>query len=141
MCLITCLARFYRWNGQSLIRNVAIDGHPSESDQAKATDRDEAIRHTELCDRQLDALSRNVRCLRVKTNWECLHLGKAYEACGIVSTAFPSENLEPPTQLQVGPGTLTYPGCPPGNYQPCTRSMIRLYTAVCTRCPQKSPGT
>ena len=55
--------------------------------QAQGTDRDEVIRHIELCDLQLDALDRTARSLSVKTNWTYWHLGKAYEAFCIVSTS------------------------------------------------------
>jgi hypothetical protein len=76
----------YRQEGQSLIRDVAaINGPPRQIGQANAPDRDEVIRHIELCDRQLDALDRNARSLSVKTNWTYWHLGKAYEAFCIVS--------------------------------------------------------
>lgn len=80
-----------RQGGQSLTRDVAaINGPPRQIGQANAPDRDEVIRHIELCDRQLDALDRNARSLSVKTNWTYWHLGKAYEAFCIVS---PSHSL------------------------------------------------
>lgn len=59
--------------------------HPSRLGADDTHDRDETIRHIEFCDRQLDALDRQVRSLSVKTNWTYWHLGKAYEAFCVVS--------------------------------------------------------
>jgi hypothetical protein len=70
--------------------HAQIDGnnlsvHPSRLGADDTDDRDETIRHIEFCDRQLDALDRQVRSLSVQTNWTYWHLGKAYEAFCVVS--------------------------------------------------------
>jgi hypothetical protein len=66
---------------------------------------------------QLDGADRRKEDVQTpeSTDWKRWHLGKAYKAFCIVSTSSPATNFKPPTQ-QAGLWTLTYPGCPPGDY-------------------------
>jgi len=62
-----------------------LGDHCSRPKAIDMDDRDETIKHIELCDRQLDALDRQARSLSVKTDWTYWHLAEAYEAFCVVS--------------------------------------------------------
>jgi hypothetical protein len=51
-----------------------LSDYPSPLQATNTDERDETIEHIESCDRQLDALDRQVRSLSIKTNWTYWHL-------------------------------------------------------------------